>query len=144
MVDQNDIISGEKLRNSAFVVSTVSLLPHILCCLLPTVTALITLGTTVGLGAALASSPLYRMVDAYHVYLLGVAVFTVFVSGVINFVAWRIDCRSQSHMNHGCAHEPCAPKKTTAYRIFLISCALLILDVGYFLFEVQILGLHQR
>lgn len=144
MIKREDISSSQadRLRSSAFAISSISLLPHVLCCLLPTVTALITLGTTVGLGAALASNPLYRFVDAYHIYLLGLAVFTVCVSGIVNFAAWRIDCRSRSHMDHACEHEPCAPKKMTAYRIFLISCALLIFDVGYFLFEQKILGLH--
>ncbi len=133
-----------KLRHSAFTVSILSLLPHIFCCLLPTAAALVTLGTTVGLGAALSHNSLYRVVDAYHIYFLGLAVFTVIVSGVINYVAWRIDCHSHSHLSEGCHHEPCEPKKNNAFRIFLISVGLLIFDISYFLFEENILGLHHH
>ena len=136
--------SVRKLRRSAFAVSLISLLPHIFCCLLPTSAALLTLGTTVGLGAALASNPLYQLVDAYHRYFLGLAVFMVLVSGALNFTAQHIDCRDESHIQQGIGHETCAPKKTNAYRLFLLSCALLLFDIGYFLFEERILGLHHR
>jgi hypothetical protein len=135
----------EKLRHSAFTISILSLLPHIFCCLLPTAAALVSLGTTVGLATALSSNPLYRMVDAYHIYFLGLAVVTVIVSGVINYVAWRIDCHDHTALNEeGCHHEPCQPKKTGAFKIFLFSVALLVFDISYYLFEENILGLHHH
>jgi hypothetical protein len=135
----------EKLRHSAFTISILSLLPHIFCCLLPTAAALVSLGTTVGLATALSSNPLYRMVDAYHIYFLGLAVVTVIVSGVINYVAWRIDCHDHTVLNEeGCHHEPCQPKKTGAFKIFLFSVALLVFDISYYLFEENILGLHHH
>ncbi len=135
----------KKLRHSAFTISILSLLPHIFCCLLPTAAALVSLGTTVGLATALSSNPLYRMVDAYHIYFLGLAVVTVIVSGVINYVAWRIDCHDHTALNEeGCHHEPCQPKKTGAFKIFLFSVALLVFDISYYLFEENILGLHHH
>jgi hypothetical protein len=135
----------EKLRHSAFSLSILSLLPHIFCCLLPTAAALVSLGTTVGLATALSSNPLYRMVDAYHIYFLSLAVGTVIISGAINYVAWRIDCHDHTALNEdGCHHEPCQPKKTGAFKIFLFSVALLVFDVSYYLFEENILGLHHH
>ncbi|HEX2858672.1 MAG TPA: hypothetical protein VHP58_00480 [Alphaproteobacteria bacterium] len=136
---------AKTLRKSAFTASLFSLLPHIVCCLMPTAAALVSLGTTVGLGAALSANPLYRLVDGYHFYFLGLAVFTVILSGLINFVSWRIDCHNHSKLNaEGCHHEPCEPKKSGAFRIFLFSVALLAFDIGYYLFEEDILGLHHH
>lgn len=133
------------LRKSAFTISIFSLLPHIFCCLLPTAAALVSLGTTIGLGAALSANPLYKLVDAYHIYFLGLAVGTVIISGAINYVAWRIDCHDHTALNEeGCHHEPCEPKKTGAFKIFLFSVALLLFDIAYFLFEEDILGLHHH
>ncbi|MBI3701166.1 MAG: hypothetical protein HY242_12070 [Afipia sp.] len=135
--------SVQKLRHSAFAVSIVSMLPHIFCCLLPTVAALLTLGTTVGLGAALANDRLYRFVDGYHVYILGLAVFTVVISGVVNLAASRIEIH-----DHGAAdghhHDASWFDRFSSLKIFLLSLGLLAFDVGYFLFEENVLGLHHH
>jgi hypothetical protein len=133
-------VTTAKLRHSAFTVSLLSLLPHIFCCLLPTVMAVASLGTTVGLATALGANPLYRLVDAYHIYFLGLAVTTVLISGAVNLVAWRLDCRTQGH----CHHEPCAPKKSNALKVFFLSLALLAFDISYFFVEQNVLGLHSH
>ena len=108
----------QKLRHSAFTVSVLSLLPHIFCCLLPTAAALVTLGTTAGLGAALSSNSLYRLVDAYHIYFLGLAVCTVILSGIINFVAWRIDCHNHSTSPRAAITIPAHPRRAAHSRFF--------------------------
>ncbi len=133
--------STEKLRHSAFAVSVISLLPHIFCCLLPTAAALVSLGTTVGLGATLVANPLYRLVDTYHVYFLSLAICAVAVSGLVNFIAWRIEAAGHDH-SHG-DHQPHASKTSSAFKIFIASAILLLVDVGYFVFEKDILGLHR-
>jgi hypothetical protein len=135
--------SVQKLRHSAFAVSVVSMLPHIFCCLLPTAAALLTLGTSVGLGAALANDRLYRFVDGYHIYILGLAVFTVAVSGLVNLLAYRIETH-----DHGATgdhrHDTSWLGRISGFRIFLLSLGLLIFDVAYFLFEENVLGLHHH
>ncbi len=135
------------LRRTAFSVSALSLLPHILCCLLPTVAALISLGTTAGLATAMASNPLYQLVDAYHPWLLTLAVAATALSGVLTYISWRIDCHDPHalHDTHGhaaCHHEPCAPKKSRATRMFYVSLALLALDIAWYLTESFALGRH--
>jgi hypothetical protein len=130
----------EALRRRALWLSVTSILPHLLCCMLPTVAALMSLGTTLGLAATLADNPLYRLVDQYHTQLLLVAVLSVAVSGVLNFVSWRVDCRTNGH----CHHPPCAPKKRAAQRVFIVSCLLLVLDVSWYVTEEYVLGLHHH
>lgn len=133
--------STEKLRHSAFAVSVISLLPHIFCCLLPTAAALVSLGTTVGLGATLVANPLYRLVDTYHVYFLSLAVCAVAFSGLVNFIAWRVEAAGHNH-----SHDDNKPTSTvsSSFKIFAISAVLLVVDVGYFVFEKDILGLHRQ
>jgi hypothetical protein len=132
-------------RKASLWLSLLSILPHIFCCMLPTVAALITLGTSVGLAAALASNPLYMWVDTYHPWLLGIAVAATIISGIINYVAYRMDCRSyQNGHAQVCSHPDCAPKKGAAFKIFYISCALLVLDVSYYVAEEHLFGLHHH
>lgn len=130
------------VRKTTFVFSALSILPHIFCCGIPAVMALISLGTTVGLGAVLATNPFYQFVDNYHEILISIAVSTVLLSGIVNFVAWRIDCREMARMV--CTHESCQPKKTNSLKMFAISCVLLMLDLAWFFSEEFILGLHHH
>lgn len=128
------------LRKSTTLVSVLSVLPHIFCCGIPVAAALISLGTTAGLAGALAANPLYRLVDAYHTKLLALAIICVAVSGLLNFIAYRIDCHTAA--SH-CAHGDCTPRKRTGLKIFLFSCALLALDLSWFATEKYALHLHQ-
>ena len=74
-------VSTTSLRRTTWVMTMVSVIPHIFCCGIPVVAALVSLGTTVGLAASLSSNPLFMFVDAYHGWLLAVAVASVGVSG---------------------------------------------------------------
>jgi hypothetical protein len=139
-------LSAQTLRRSTSLLTTLSILPHLFCCGIPAIMGLIALGTTVGLAATLASNPLYAFVDAWHTELLVLAFVSVAISGVLNFVAWRIDCReaSKAELHGHCAHDDCTPRKNTSLKIFLISCLLLTLDVAWFLTEEKVLGLHHH
>lgn len=128
------------IRRTTSVISVLSILPHIFCCGIPAVMAIISLGTTVGLAGVLATNPFYKFVDAYHEILISIAVASVILSGVLNFVAWRIDCHTAA--SH-CEHGDCTPKKRGSFKIFLFSLALLTLDLAWFATEKFELGLHQ-
>jgi len=131
----------QRLRRGTAVVSVLSIIPHIFCCGIPAIMALISLGTTVGLAGVLATNPFYRFVDAYHPYLIALAVGSVVLSGILNLIAWRIDCHTAaSHCHHG----DCTPKKRSSLKIFLFSCLLLMLDLGWFSTEEFVLGLHHH
>ena len=125
------------IRKTSSILGTLSFLPHIFCCVLPIFAAIIGLGATIGLGAALASNPFYQFVDAYHWQLLGVAVAGVMLSGMFSLISYRIDCREVAG---SCTHASCAPKKLRSFRIFLISCALLALDMAWYFAEPFVLG----
>ena len=129
------------LRRAGFWLGLFSMLPHIFCCALPVLVALVSLGSTIGLGAALAGNPLYGFVDANHTLLLTLAVSSVAVTGLFNLIAWRIDCRKAKA---ACAHGDCAPKKKTGFKLFFISLALLAVDIAWFATEEHILGLHHH
>lgn len=128
------------IRKGTTVISVLSILPHIFCCGIPAVMAIISLGTTVGLAGVLATNPFYKFVDHYHEILICIAITSVFISGILNFVAYRIDCHTAaSHCHHG----DCSPKKRSSFKIFLFSLALLCLDLSWFATEKFELGLHQ-
>lgn len=132
-------MNTSNLRKTTFLLTTASILPHLFCCALPVVAAIIALGGTLGLGAVLATNPVYNFVDRYHTYLIIVAIFGVVISGVLNYIAYRVDCREAA-----CTHGSCKPKKTRAFRIFLLSLFLLMIDIGWFVTEDRVLGLHHE
>lgn len=131
----------DTIRSTTSIVSALSILPHIFCCGVPAVMALVSLGTTVGLAGVLATNPMYQFVDQYHTILISIAIVSVILSGILNFVAWRIDCHTAaSHCHHG----DCTPKKRSSGKIFLFSLGLLVLDLAWFATEKFELGLHQN
>lgn len=138
--------TAKQLRTGAGLISALSLLPHVLCCFLPTAAALVALGSTVGLGTALMGNPLYRFVDAWHPWLLAIAVASVVIAAISNFIAWRIDCHTPTTLNahHGCAHGTCAPKKRTSLKLLYLSLALLAVDLAWFFTETHLLNLHNH
>jgi hypothetical protein len=138
----NTPVSTAAIRKTTFAVSALSILPHIFCCGIPAAAALIALGTTVGLGAALAGNPFYQFVDTYHSELLAVAIASVILSGILNLVAYRMDCRTAA--TSACNHGDCKPKKSHAFRVFFLSLALLMVDIGWFVAEEHVLGLHHH
>ncbi|MCA3244797.1 MAG: hypothetical protein INF43_05820 [Alphaproteobacteria bacterium] len=146
----NQPMSATRLRQTTSLVTMLSVLPHLLCCGIPALTALIALGSTVGLAASLAGNPFYQLVDTYHTELVLLAIASVAFSGVMNFIAYRIDCREAAQANqaalvHGtCHHGDCTPKKNTSLKLFAISCVLLALDLTWFYTEEHVLGLHHH
>ncbi|MBI1309402.1 MAG: hypothetical protein GC129_06115 [Proteobacteria bacterium] len=133
--------STAAVRKTTFLISALSILPHIFCCGIPAVMAIISLGTTVGLAGVLATNPFYQVVDKYHEILISIAVASVLLGGILNFVAYRIDCRTAALS--ACDHASCAPKKTNSLKVFLLSLGLLTLDLSWFATEKFELGLHQ-
>jgi len=131
------MVDTKKLERRTFLVTALSLLPHLLCCGIPAIAALISLGTTIGLSAALLANPFYKMIDQYHPYLIGVAITGVLLSGIFNLIAYRVNCREAA-----CTHGSCKPKKMRSFRIFLISLTLLIVDLAWFATEEFVLGTH--
>ncbi len=127
----------KKLERRTFFVTALSLLPHLLCCGIPAIAALVSLGTTIGLSAALLANPFYQMIDQFHPYLIGVAITGVLLSGIFNLIAYRVNCRETA-----CTHGSCKPKKIKSFRIFLISLTLLIVDLAWFATEEFVLGTH--
>jgi len=125
------------VQKTTFTVTMLSFIPHLLCCVIPIGASLIALGTTIGLGAALASNPIYSFVNEYHVHLLVFATIMVALSGAFNLYAYQVDCAKTAS---ACTHKSCKPKKLRSFRIFLISLFLLFLDFSWFVFETNFLG----
>jgi hypothetical protein len=135
------------LRRTTSAMTLLTMLPHLFCCGIPAVAALISLGTTVGLAASLAGNPFYQFVDVWHTELITLAVCSVVLSGLINLLAWRMDCRAAakaSLVEGHCTHGDCTPKKTTSFRLFFLSLGLLVVDLAWFMTEEHVLGLHHH
>ncbi|MDD9912216.1 MAG: hypothetical protein OXR68_08305 [Alphaproteobacteria bacterium] len=127
------------VHKGTLVISLLSIIPHLFCCGIPAIAAIIALGGTVGLGATLAANPLYNLIDPYHTQLITLAIIGVVVSGILNFIAYRVDCRKAA-----CTHGSCKPTKIKSFRIFLLSLGLLALDIAWFTTEELVLGIHHH
>ncbi len=147
------MLSATQIRKTTSAVTMLSVLPHLLCCGIPVVAALIALGSTVGLAASLANNPFYNFIHVYHSELIIVAIASVAFSGIMNLIAYRIDCReadqaaiaAKDALAHGhCTHDDCTPKKSASLKLFVISCVLLCLDLAWFYTEESVLGLHHH
>lgn len=118
------------------------MLPHIFCCGLPVAAAVVALGSTTGLAAALAGNPFYDLVNDWHRELLIAAVASVGLSGLLTYVAYKMDCRAAAVSC--CSHDDCKPQKRHGLRLFLLSLVLLVADVSWFATEEMVLGLHHH
>ncbi len=127
------------MKGAGFLFTLIALLPHLFCCGIPIIASLLALGTTIGLGAALASNPFYNFVNQYHIPLLIFATFMVALSGILNYYSYRLDCTKTK--NNSCTHKSCKPKKLRSFRLFFISLFLLILDFSWLIFEIYYLQL---
>lgn len=129
------------LRRAGFWLGLISMLPHLFCCALPVMVALISLGSTIGLGAALSGNPLYHAVDANHATLLTLAIISVAVTALLNVIAWRIDCKKAET---ACSHGDCTPRKKTSFKLLWISMGLLVLDITWYVIESRALDFHNH
>jgi hypothetical protein len=98
---------------------------HIFCCGIPITVAALSLG---GAGGAFAF--LHAFHDVMHDYevpvLLGSA-FLLALSGALQYVSFRLDCRRT-----GCRHGDCTPRKFRAS--LLLKLALVVYGINLLLF----------
>lgn len=126
---------SQKLRTHSKYITLMALIPHIFCCGIPLLVGVITLGTTVGLSASLVNNPFYMFVEQYHKQLLMAAICGIIITGLLNLIAYRVDCRKAA-----CNHGTCAPKKLKSFRIFLIALTLLTIDIIWYMAESHVIN----
>ena len=105
------------------VAAAASVLPHLFCCVLPTISSLAGVGTSLGL--SVTHSIHMEWVHEYEVQLLVFSGLTVALAGAVQLYAGRMDCHKT-----GCCHEPCSPRKDKALVVFFAAGALFFVNLA--------------
>lgn len=111
--------------------SLVAALSHIICCGLPLIASIASLGAVTG-----ASVGLNAFHEAVHSYELALIIFSgsmLLLSGVSLWASTRVDCRSEGH----CTHKPCAPKVRLSFKLYLLAGVLFSLNLMYYIFHAS-------
>lgn len=93
---------------------------HLFCCGLPLLLSLGSLTATFGM----TSSDWHTAFRPYEMPLLVISGALLLLTGLVHWIAYRIDCRTDGE----CHHAPCAPKKDYARIIFAGACALYLVN----------------
>ncbi len=104
----------------SFVIGTC--LVHVLCCGLPLLLSITSLTTLLGLTGIDA---LHKGVEPYEEMLMQLSAALLVVTGVVQYVAHRIDCRRDG----ACEHTPCDTKKRLSLKIYLATLAIFMVNV---------------
>lgn len=111
------------VRTFAKILSVASLISHFFCCFLPGVISLITLITLSG--SVFITMEDFGIPEYIHEELIYISFAVLVVSGLINYISWKMDCRAGAD---ACGHEPCAPKKAKYFRLYGYSVAFFLLN----------------
>jgi len=104
-----------------------SALMHIFCCGIPLILALMNM--TVVFGIAGAGALHSGWFEQFEMTVLVVSGTLLVVTGLIQFISGRVDCRTDGI----CAHQPCDKKKHLSKRIFQFAVVLYIINLALFL-----------
>ena len=101
--------------------SILSLCTHFFCCFLPGVVSVLTLVTVTG--AATITMEDFGIPESVHEQMIYISALVLVISGFLNYLSWKIDCREV-----GCVHEPCAPRKSKYFKLYMISVVFFLLN----------------
>lgn len=115
------------MHRFAHTLALLTSVTHIFCCGLPLVMSIIGLGTVIGL------SGIHAIHDVMHQYevdiLIGSGILLA-IGGIVQIIAWRLDCREDG----ACTHTPCAPKKNKSLILLLLAATFYIINLLMFAF----------
>lgn len=101
-----------------------SAISHLFCCFLPGVLSVVTL--IASSGSAIVTLDDLGLPEKYHADIITFSFVMLVVSGVMNYISWRIDCRKDGH----CVHEPCKPKKKGYLKLYFASVIFFLINVA--------------
>ena len=110
-------------RTIAKVLSVASLVSHFFCCFLPGVISLVTLVTLTG--SAVITMEDFGIPEYIHEKMIYISFVVLVMSGIVNYISYRIDCRDM-----GCVHGSCAPKKSKYFKLYAYSVAFFLLNAA--------------
>lgn len=103
---------------------------HIFCCVLPTMFALVSFFTGLGLFSVLpAFENLHHVLHSYEVPMIIMAAVMLSLGWSVQYYSWQIDCHDT-----GCGHGSCKPKKRRAEKMLLIATGLFVFNMAVFIF----------
>ncbi|MHA1540106.1 MAG: hypothetical protein ACTSXQ_06495 [Alphaproteobacteria bacterium] len=120
------------LQKTTTSLLAVTILTHLFCCGIPMVANILAFLSVFGLTASSGHS-----MHFFHYYQQEILIFATAVivfSGVLQYISWRIDCKTES-----CKHAPCTKKKKQAAKLFWISLFLYLTNLIFFLLGEHLL-----
>jgi len=104
---------------------------HVFCCVLPMLFSLASLLATFGLVIIMPAwlETLHNFMHEWELHAISAAALVLALGWGLHLYSYKEDCH-----DHGCAHEPCTPRKNQASIILKIATGLFILNVTIFVF----------
>jgi hypothetical protein len=101
---------------------------HVLCCGLPLLLSIGTIASLIGLGSGGVFHPAWF--DAYEERLLMLSASILAITGLVQFISYRLDCRRMAASH--CHHAPCDKKKRLARNLYGFAVALFAINLIIF------------
>lgn len=120
-----------KKKNALFIGIIATEISHIFCCVLPLLFSVLALLAGLGLVIVLPDW-MTDLHDVMHGYELPV-IIAAGVMVVLGWAAYLYSYENDCH-DHGCSHQPCAPRKKTASKLLKIGTFLFLVNIVVFLF----------
>lgn len=116
----------EHIHKSIKWVMIASLFSHVFCCVLPTIVAVISIFS--GIGMTSFTIPyfqnIHNVVHDYETLIFIFSAATLTLGWALQIYSNKIDCHST-----GCVHKPCETKKKNSAKILIFSTILFAINV---------------
>ncbi len=109
----------------------IAVLPHILCCGLPALVSLLSLGSA--FGVLTANTALHASLHIYEGHFVIFSLVILLFGWVLNWKSKQLNCQTDGHCHHS---EPAhTVKKKNTHRILQVATALTVVNILFLLFE---------
>ncbi len=116
----------EKLKTKLSYFNIAVLSTHTFCCVLPLIFSLTSIGVI-----SLNMPILEEFVHSYEAEILILAGIILFITALVHYISYRIDCRKDGD----CSHDSCTPKKKRSTIVFAIALVLFVINLVAFFSE---------
>lgn len=121
----------KRIQTTLHWVIVASAASHIFCCVLPTLFAIISFITGIGMFSGLfpGFEAIHNSMHAYEIPLLVFAAVMLAIGWGVQYLSWTVDCHDT-----GCHHGSCKPKKRRAETMLVVASVLFAINMVVFLF----------
>ncbi|MGE4313524.1 MAG: hypothetical protein AB7E85_04550 [Pseudobdellovibrionaceae bacterium] len=113
----------QKSMAGAIILSEIS---HVFCCGLPSVFAVLSLLSGLGLATIMPTFlvHIHEILHHYEVTMIVASGAILLLGYILHFISERLNC-----VDTGCAHPPCEPQKAKHDKVLLVATALYLINL---------------